>query len=152
MPWQGCDPWRSQSPYLVAAAATDRSTVDLQCLSISAEQQSDSVLHTHTYIYLILFHYGLLWWELQATFKYTIVLLTLVTMVYVTSPSLFYNWKFAPFEPIYPFLLPHPSSYPPSFWQPPMDSLYEIFVCLFVRYTCKCDHTVFVFPCLPYFI
>ena len=108
-----------------------RSTVDLQCLSISAAQQSDSVLYTHIYIYiyLILFHYGLLWWELQATFKYTIVLLTLVTMVYVTSPSLFYNWKFAPFEPIHPFLLPAPPSYPPSFWQPPMDSLYEILVC-----------------------
>ena len=29
-----------------------RSTVDLQCLSISAAQQSDSVLYTHTHIYI----------------------------------------------------------------------------------------------------
>ena len=29
-----------------------RSTVDLQCLSISAAQQSDSVLYTHIYIYI----------------------------------------------------------------------------------------------------
>ena len=57
-----------------------RSKVDLQPVPISAASKVTQ-FYTHTHIYLIIFHYGLLWWELlrltlQATFKYTLVLLT----------------------------------------------------------------------------
>ena len=53
---------------------------------------------------------------------YNTVVLTIVTVLYVTSPglNLFYNWKFVPFDPLHPF-------HPPStfcLWQPPICSLY----------------------------
>ena len=48
------------------------------------------------------------------------ILLTIVTMLYITFPSLylFYNWKFIHFDPLYPFCSPPHSSLLSPFFLP----------------------------------
>lgn len=45
-----------------------------------------------------------------SNFQICKTVLTIVTMLYISSPGLIYTWKFLPFDPLHPFL---PSLPPP---------------------------------------
>ena len=69
------------------------------------------------------------------TFKYTTVLLTIFTKLYITSRDLPDNWTFVPFGHLHPFRISLFTIHPHHLWQPAICSLYHwvmfVHVCLF---------------------
>ena len=72
-------------------------------------------------------------------------------MLYITSHDLFFNWKFVPFNPLYPSTRTHPSSLTTIKLLSVSMRQTFLFCFFFLDFSCKWDHMIFVFPCLTYF-